>query len=812
MLSFRGYTSDDPVLAARVRALIALAAFASGLVIARRIVDVPSFAPFCASLACAALAIFVSSPLSRVALLIAVICSGIGVGVSRWHESPRDSIATLVASGSLITADLRVIADPVKTRSGHSFEAEVIAIHDDRDSYAASGGVSVRISHTSIPAVRAGDLVQVTARFESIDSPRNPGEFDRRYRAAEDRHAGQLLLRSPSSIVTRTERDLYGTLLRFRADLKSRVDAAVELAAGSPPDSQRLALFSALFTGDRRGDHEEVQRRFLDTGLAHALSISGFHIAVLTALLGVLLTFAGERGMPMFLVLVIVLLAYLSVVVPSAPVNRSIAMVVVVGCVEWSGRRYDRVTLLIWIAFGLLIVSPSDLWNLGYQLSVGLTVLLMWCAQSAKERMFGSTLRGLMPRPLTLWDIVNNAITASIASGILCAAASMPIILHHTGRITPLAALASIVISPLIVVLLLLGYIALILGACVPLFARLLAEPLAWIADLVLACTRLFDAIPGSTMTAPSLTAAWTLAATVTAIVVLTVRMRKWRATAAIAGIIAWAIFGTADTSKLPRDVLLRVDCLDVGSGTCMILRSGDAAMMFDCGSMRHADARTILRSMNAIGVTRIPVAVISHPDADHFGLLAQVIRYIPVEQVVVSERFLAQADSPLVSDCVQHLSAAKIPLRTLDAGDSFEFGEVVVRVISPDANAQFRQDNDHSLVLEFSHPSLSRPALLLTGDIQDDAIKVIQSRIVRSPIIVEAPHHGSSRPVAINWLRELRPTIVMQSTDASRLDDPRWDAVREVSTWFSTAASGALSFELKRDARVEITETRFEP
>jgi len=88
----------------------------------------------------------------------------------------------------------------------------------------------------------------------------------------------------------------------------------------------------------------------------------------------------------------------------------------------------------------------------------------------------------------------------------------------------------------------------------------------------------------------------------------------------------------------------------------------------------------------------------------------------------------------------------------------------------------------------------------------------VIQSRIVRSPIIVEAPHHGSSRPVAINWLRELRPTIVMQSTDASRLDDPRWDAVREVSTWFSTAASGALSFELKRDARVEITETRFEP
>ncbi|MFN7337529.1 MAG: hypothetical protein ACK5SZ_00120, partial [bacterium] len=79
-------------------------------------------------------------------------------------------------------------------------------------------------------------------------------------------------------------------------------------------------------------------------------------------------------------------------------------------------------------------------------------------------------------------------------------------------------------------------------------------------------------------------------------------------------------------------------------------------------------------------------------------------------------------------------------------------------------------------------------------------------------PLIVEAPHHGSARPIAIEWLRELRPDIVMQSTDASRLRDPRWDPVREYSHWFSTAASGALRFELLRDATVQVTETRFEP
>lgn len=812
MLSFRGYTSDDPVLASRLRAIIALAAFACGLVIARNAGELPSVAPLLAAIICAFVAAFASSSLSRSALVLAVLLSGLGVGVSRWHESPTNSVSGLVKSGSIITADLRVLSDPFATRNGHAFEAKVVALHDDRSVHDASGGVSVRISNPTAPQVRAGDLAKVTAIFEAVDSPRNPGEFDRRHRAAEDGHAGILRLRTPASIETRPAHDLYAAALRLRADMKARVDRAVELASGSPQDSARLALLAALFTGERRGEHEEVQQLFLDTGLAHALSISGFHIAVLTALLGVLLTFAGERGMPMFLVIVILLMAYLAVVVPSAPVHRSVAMVVIVGLVEWSGRRYDRVTILIWIALGLLILKPSDLWNLGYQLSVGLTVLLMWCAQTAKERMFTATLKGLLPRPIAVSDVVTSAITASMSTGILCAAASMPLILHHTGRITPFAALASIIVSPLIVILLVVGYLALMVGACVPALAQLFAGSIALIADSVLACTRLFDSLPGATMTAPSLNLAWTVVATATVIVVLTVRMKAMRALAATSVVIAWAVFGTADASTLPRDVLLRIDCLDVGSGTCMVIRSRDETMMFDCGSMRHADARTIIRAMNAIGVTRIPVAIVSHPDADHFGLLPRVMEEIPVDQVVVSERFISHPDSQAVADCIKRIESRRIPIRTLSAGEFFGFGEFSVRVISPDSGATFRHDNDHSLVLEFSHPSLQRPALLLTGDVQDDAIASLKTLSVKSPLIVEAPHHGSARPIAIEWLRELRPDIVMQSTDASRLRDPRWDPVREYSHWFSTAASGAIRFELLRDARVQVTETRFEP
>lgn len=744
--------------------------------------------------------------LARPLLAIAVLCFGTGYGILRWHESSSDRNGFEIDPGSIIRVDARMLSDPETTSSGHSFRIAATTLDPERKALDVSGILIVRVSHPIAPRLRAGDMARVTGVFEPIRGPRNPGESDRRFRAAEQEIIGTLSLNHPALLDVTPAFDLRARLLRARADLKARAQGVIAHISGSNTNPERHALLSALLTGERRGDHREVQRVFQDTGLAHALSISGFHIAVLAALLTALLTFFGERGMPMFVLIAAILLAYMAIVVPSAPVTRSILLVLIVGVVEWSGRRYDRITLLLWIAFALLIITPSDLWNLGYQLSVGLTILLMWCGESARDRMFGCKLKGLKPTPWTVSQLLARGTATAIASSVLCAAVSMPLILHHTGRITPLAAIASVVISPLVVLLLVFGYITLLIGMCFPSVAPACSAPMGVIADLSLNCASIFDSIPGSAIDAPAMSLMWTVVATGFAIAWITRPIRFARAALAFGILGIWALFGAAETTGIRSDVALRVDALDVGSGTCMILRSGDDTLMFDCGSMRHSDARTILNACRTLGVSELPLVIVSHPDSDHFGFLPQITDSIPVGCVVVSPRFLEQDEDSAAANCARALEASNIPVRILTSGDSFNFGELRVNVLSPDEDATFRHDNDHSLVLEFNHDSFDRPILLLTGDVQDDAIQALRPRVSTSPIIMEAPHHGSARQSAIDWLHGLEPEVILQSTDASRLDDPRWSEVRASAAWHSTASSGAISVEFTRDGQVLIS------
>ena len=96
------------------------------------------------------------------------------------------------------------------------------------------------------------------------------------------------------------------------------------------------------------------------------------------------------------------------------------------------------------------------------------------------------------------------------------------------------------------------------------------------------------------------------------------------------------------------------------------------------------------------------------------------------------------------------------------------------------------------------------RPPLLLTGDIQDQGIaSMMAAHPGLSPQVMEAPHHGSVRPAAMELVMWANPGIVIQSTGPGRAGDPRWDGARAGRIWLCTATDGAVWIELLRDGDV---------
>ena len=75
---------------------------------------------------------------------------------------------------------------------------------------------------------------------------------------------------------------------------------------------------------------------------------------------------------------------------------------------------------------------------------------------------------------------------------------------------------------------------------------------------------------------------------------------------------------------------------LDVGQGDSLLLRDGDHAVLVDGGGWRRGDfgVRVLLPALLGEGVSRLDVAVLTHPDVDHCGGLLDLASYLPIGEL----------------------------------------------------------------------------------------------------------------------------------------------------------------------------------
>lgn len=272
----------------------------------------------------------------------------------------------------------------------------------------------------------------------------------------------------------------------------------------------------------------------------------------------------------------------------------------------------------------------------------------------------------------------------------------------------------------------------------------------------------------------------------------------------------------------------MRIDAFDVGDGACWLLRAGNDAVLFDCGSSWPAVGERVLpRAIRESGAWRVRRAIVSHPNLDHFNALPDLAERLGLRDVLVNERMASRLARPeattpgranqppgrnargpgggAIDLLGEALVRRGITARALAAGDVFAVGPARARVLSPPRGESFRAVNDSSLVIAIDTPTAAGPKrVLLCGDAQDEAIAEL---IVREPglnaDVMEAPHHGSAREASIEWVARVAPSVVVQSTGPSRAADERWAAVRERRRWLSTAEAGAVRVDFRDDGSI---------
>lgn len=806
------------------RGLWAAGLLCAGNAIAHAGVAVESRWTFLGSLVLAIACLRLRSRWQMLSLGASVLLLGHATFTARTIElSPKSLGWKLSSTPSLVEVEGMIISAPrierpqrgrlaafawyEKSITRFEFRVESL-LHDDGTRETVDGSVWVRIGE-DVPTLHAGDRLRMTGMASRVDSPTNPGERDPRPTAMQRGIVGRLSADSAGTLQPLPSEGLGDELRRSWLGGLSRIrSSARQWIEADAADDPSRALLVGLLLGERSDGMRELSGAFSRVGLAHVLSVSGFHLVAFVMTLVLFIRLHGEHPRLEPVLVALCVGAYLMVIPAQAPIIRAGAMTLALLAAESFGRRYDRLNTLALVLAGVVLWRPMELWDIGCQLSFLSVAALIVFAKPLRDRLFGE--RPNRDELAPFWigvEWLKDALSASIAAWLFTA----PLVAYHLGVVSPLAPIATLVTLPLAVGVVGLGYAAVVLGLVVPWAsgpARWLIDTGAgWLAEMVL----WIDTLPGSVIfvRGHGVSAAWAIGAMLVLGWWMThASWRRWTDIAAVAVVVAWAGARLA-APNLARDVALRMDSLDVGDGSCHLLRSGNEAVLYDCGSTWYAvGERIIPMALRSLGAPRVETIILSHPDIDHFSGVIDVLRPLGVRRVLIGEAFERQASEQPDGAAAHVLSEIRrlgVEISTIAAGAEFRFGVASLKVVAPAAGTQFDKDNDASLVIDVrADTSTQSRHILLCGDVEVDAIaRVRRSFPHLQADVMEAPHHGSARPAAIEWVAGVDPGVVVQSTGPSRVRDPRWEGVRSGRVWRATAESGAVWAEVTTDGNV---------
>ena len=308
--------------------------------------------------------------------------------------------------------------------------------------------VRVTLRHAPPEGVRPGARVALRAALEQPAGPAVPGGYDFAFRAwfqgigATGYALGEVALLAPAP-------PAHGIAARFDA-FRDRLTRRIQSTVGGAEG----AVSAALVTGDRDAIPERVNDDMRDAGLAHLLSISGLHIAVVIG--GMMWTvrkllclspwIALRWPVKAIAALVAALagIAYTVLAGAEVPTVRSCLAAIVVLAGLTLGRQAISLRVVAVAALLILAVRPEVLMNPSFQLSFGAIVSIVALYESSLgERLLKR--RGEWGWPMRL----AHGLFALLATGLAAELALMPIALHHFGRNGVYGVLANLIAIPL---------------------------------------------------------------------------------------------------------------------------------------------------------------------------------------------------------------------------------------------------------------------------------------------------------------------------------------------------------------------------
>jgi competence protein ComEC len=580
---------------------------------------------------------------------------------------------------------------------------------------------------------------------------------------------------SEAGLVVRAEARWIPRTTRFGRSDGTLVIAYLGRGSGTPSVSARLRttvsrtsqtlyggrapMVDALILGRRSGLNRALQDRFAQSGLVHLLSISGFHVGVITAWIFLLCRSLGVGRIRALLFAAAVSVAYVAFLGWPAPAVRAAALAVLVALSRARQRKIETNALLSATCLCVLLIDPWAILDLGAWLSAsalwGATTFSRWTDRTLGTSVWWRTLGSSVGATLTTAPITAAALGAVAVIGVALNFMAIPL-----AAIAVPGVLASLLVFPFWpgLAAALAGGAGLVLhllellataGAAVPgghlIEAAELGSAVPWLAGLALSL--------------------WAIGARNT----LAEAIRRWSwagvATLWVGTLWVWAP-ASADAGSG-----LALHFLDVGQGDGAVLRTPLGRwIVIDAGPRNDrsdAGRRVVVPFLARGGARELALAFVSHAHADHLGGIPAVLDRFHAGMVIEPGD---QVADPLYYEFLDELAAESMAWHRGRRGERFTLDSVRFTILHPYEWSRWGEDlNEDSLVLLVEYGAFQA---LFAGDAGFAAEAEMRGR-TRAVDLLKVGHHGSRGSTGDEWLDSLRPKMAVISVGRNTYGHP---------------------------------------
>lgn len=377
---------------------------------------------------------------------------------------------------------LQVSDDPVRTKTGQRFVADVLSISLNGNLLNTIGKVIVY--HKGDTQFNYLDRFISTKKPERFRKIRNPNEFDftNHYK---QKQIFRLLYISDADIQSKKSDDNF-SLKKIAIQLKNQFIERVDNFGFHKGSS---GIITALVTGDQRLTDSEVKSDFIATGTMHVLAVSGLHLGILyyaiTLLTGFFIRFKNGKWIQ-FVVILFVIWFYAFFTGFSPSVSRAATMFSLIGFGQLVTRRVFSINILCASALFMLAYNPMLIYSVGMQLS------------------YSALIGILVLTPLLQKLVIFNSSLLNKAYSICCATFAaqlftLPFSLFHFHQFPTYFLLANLVAIPLIGVIAAGSFLSFIAGL-VPVFQKIIWFLLDYVVLILNSFISLVSSLPASTI------------------------------------------------------------------------------------------------------------------------------------------------------------------------------------------------------------------------------------------------------------------------------------------------------------------------